>query len=66
MVKTVWIANDWHNPPTYKQVFGQKIFFPRDGKVIDLENMNVFQENWNSKAGLLAFQKHVQQLLQIS
>lgn len=66
MVKAVWIADDWHNPPTYEQVFGQKIFFPRDGKVIDLEQMNIFQAYWNSEAGLLGFQKHVQQLFQIS
>ena len=66
MVKAVWIAADWHNPPTYEQVFGQKIFFPRDGKVIDLESMNFFQESWECKAGWLGFQNHVQQLLQIS
>jgi len=66
MVKAVWMAADWHNPPTYEQVFGQKIFFPRDGKVIDLENMNFFQESWECKAGLLGFQNHVRQLLQIN
>lgn len=63
MVKAVWIADDWHNPPTYEQVFGQKIFFPRNGKVINLENLNVFQENWEQKAGLLGFQTHVKKLL---
>jgi hypothetical protein len=66
LVQAVWMAADWHNPPTCEQVFGQKIFFPRNGKVIDLENMNFFQEIWELKAGLLGFQNHVRQLLQIS
>lgn len=64
MVKAVWIVDNWHNPPTYEQVFGHKIFFPRDGKVLNLENIEVFQDSWHSKAGMIGFQAHVQNLFQ--
>ncbi|OUL21428.1 hypothetical protein BV378_26955 [Nostoc sp. RF31YmG] len=45
LVEAVWITDDWHNPPEEKQLFGDKVKFPPNGRVIQLENLTYFKEH---------------------
>lgn len=48
-----------------KKVFDcSSINFPPNGKAIKLENIQAFQERWNTEG--LTFQQHVQNLLNIN
>ncbi|MEA5621729.1 hypothetical protein [Nostoc sp. UHCC 0251] len=63
LVQVVWMTDNWEHPPKNDEVFDCTITFPPNGKSIKLENIQAFQERW-SKEGL-AFQKHVQNVLNI-
>lgn len=63
LVKVVWMADNWDIPPDTDKVFDCIINFPRNGKVIQLENIHVFQERWGKEE--LVFQRHVQSVLNI-
>lgn len=63
LVQVVWMTNDWDHSPKNDEVFKCDIKFPQFGKAIKLENIQAFQERWGK--GGLAFQQHVQNLLNI-
>ncbi|MBW4638655.1 MAG: hypothetical protein KME05_10535 [Gloeocapsa sp. UFS-A4-WI-NPMV-4B04] len=62
LVQVVWMTKDWDNPPANKKVFDCPIHFPPDGKVIELENIQDFKQQWDNQGGLSAFQKRVQEV----
>ena len=64
LVKAVWMAEYWSEPPEEESIFGYRLDYP-SGKVIDLETSPKFREHWNSKGGLLAFQKQVKRKLKL-
>ncbi|MEH2177833.1 hypothetical protein [Nostoc sp.] len=64
IVQVVWMTNNWDHPPDKNTVFGYDINFPPNGKAIKLENIQGFQERWNTEG--LTFQQHVQNLLNIN
>ena len=64
LVKAVWMAEFWNEPPEEESIFGYTLKFPA-GKVLDLRKSPKFNEHWNNRGGLLAFQKQVQQKLKL-
>ncbi|MEH2377397.1 MAG: hypothetical protein V7K27_00585 [Nostoc sp.] len=63
LVQVVWMTDNWDHSPKNDEVFDCAIKFPRFGKAIKLENIQAFQERWGQ--GGLAFQQHVQSVLNI-
>ncbi len=59
------MSDDWNNPLDNKKVFECDMKFPNNGRVFELENINAFKQHWNDKEGLLGFQKHLQELLNL-
>lgn len=64
LVRAIWMAGFWSNPPEEESIFGYTLNYP-SGKVIDLETSPKFKEHWNKKGGLSAFQKQVQKTLKL-
>ena len=64
LVKAVWIAEFWNEPPEEESIFGYRLDYP-SGKVLDLETSPKFNEHWNNKGGLSAFKKQVKQKLKL-
>ena len=64
LVKAVWMAAFWNEPPEEESIFGYTINYP-SGKVLDLGKSPKFNEHWNNKGGLSAFQKQVQKTLKL-
>lgn len=63
LVQVVWVTKDWHNPPANEEVFDCPINFPPNGKVIELEKIQDFKQQWDNQGGLSAFQKRIQKIL---
>lgn len=58
LVQAIWMANFWNIPPAQDKVFGYSVHL-EGGRVMELETLPTFQENWNNRGGLEKFQKHV-------
>ena len=64
LVRAIWIAGFWSNPPEEETIFGYTLAYP-SGKVLNLEESPKFNKHWNNKGGLSAFQKQVQKTLKL-
>ena len=64
LVEAFWMAEFWNEPPEEESIFGYTLNYP-SGKVLDLETSPKFNEHWNNKGGLSAFQKQVQKTLKL-
>jgi hypothetical protein len=64
LVRAVWIAEYWKEPPEEESIFGYTLNYP-SGKVINLKESHRFNEYWNNKGGLSAFQELVQKTLKL-
>ena len=58
------MAEFWSEPPEEESIFGYRLDYPA-GKVVCLKNSPKFNEYWNNKGGLSAFQKQVQNKLKL-
>jgi hypothetical protein len=64
LVRVIWMAELWSEPPNQDDLFGYKINFP-SGKAIHLENSANFNQYWGDKGGIFAFQKHIKKKLNL-
>jgi hypothetical protein len=64
LVRAVWMAEFWTEPPKQDDIFGYKINY-RSGKAIYLENSKNFNQYWDKKGGTSAFQQHIQEKLKL-
>ena len=64
LVKAIWIAGFWNEPPEEESIFGYTLNYP-SGKVLNLEKSPKLNEYWNNKGGLSAFKKQVQKTLKL-
>ena len=64
LVKAVWIAEFWSEPPEQNKVFGYRIKY-QGGKAMKLEELPTFKQHWDCKGGINAFQQHVKKQLKI-
>ncbi|MCF4969478.1 hypothetical protein [Nostoc sp. CMAA1605] len=59
LVQILWKANNLNHAPHNTEIFGCPIKFPPNGKAHFLENIGDFNEHWNQRGGLPAFQNYV-------
>jgi hypothetical protein len=64
LVKAIWMAEFWSEPPNQDEIFGYKINYP-SGKAIYLENSNKFNQYWDNKGGISAFQERIKRKLKL-
>jgi len=68
IVEILWII-DWNNLSNFvkaDEVFGYSVKKYQGGDVMFLETMPTFQQHWQNKGALSAFQAHVQDRLNLS
>ena len=64
LVKVIWMADNWSEPPYQKDVFDCSLNL-QGGNIMKLENIKNLTEKWNTKGGIISFQKHVRQILKL-
>lgn len=63
-VQLLWMAQEpWAATPHQNDIFGFDADFPRNGKAIDLDNIDDLTEHFIALGGKTAFQEHIAQKL---
>lgn len=64
LVEAVWMVDKWNTPPEQNLVFDYALHL-EGGDVMHLETLPTFINKWGTPGGLQAFQKHVQDVLNL-
>lgn len=64
LVKAVWIADVWSEPPLQAKVFGCKLNL-QGGDIMELKNIKVISDTWKDN-NMTNFHKHIQRELNIA
>ncbi len=65
LVKAVWMAEFWSEPPEEESIFGYKLGYPA-GKVLYIETSDKFNYYWSDKGGISAFRQQIKKKLKLS
>jgi len=64
LVKVMWIADVWNEPPHQNDVFGCALSL-QGGEIMKLKNIRNLEEKWNTQGGIAGFQKYIQQKFEL-
>lgn len=64
LVKAVWMAEPWSEPPHQDDVFGCQINL-QGGNIMELKNIEAFKKRWNPDEGMGDFHNHITEILKL-